>query len=149
MTGHQHDKPGGEPAQPATVIADESLSTLRAQVRALLGLIDTGRKPDPFGIIPPGKSNAGPVWKPAPQWKVRAIDADAGGGPDVVYITTPADWPGDYQSIAVDDARRFAMSILAACDWAENGAPERKRYAVLDEDDRKSTRTFICGPPGS
>jgi hypothetical protein len=141
--------PPGGPGQPAITIADEALATLRTQVRSLLGLIDTGRKPGPAGVIPPGKANAGPVWKPAPNWKVRAIDADAGGGPDAVYITTPLDWDGDYRSIGIDDARLLAMSILAACDWAENGAPERKRYAVLEEDDRRSTATFICGPGDS
>lgn len=72
--------------KPAITIADEALTELRAQVRSLLGLIDTGRKPPP--------------------------------------------------------------AILAACDWAESGPPEQaRRYPALDEDDRRSGRTFICGRP--
>jgi len=134
--------------KPAITIADEALTELRAQVRSLLGLIDTGRKPPPAGVIPPGKRNAGPVWKPLPKWKVRAIDADCDGGPECVYVTTPYDWEGDYSSLPIDEARALAMSILAACDWAESGPPEQaRRYPALDEDDRRSGRTFICGRP--
>jgi hypothetical protein len=137
---------GPKEARPAITIADEALAELRVQIRALLGLVDTGCKPDPAGVIPPGSRNAGPVWKPAPKWKIRTIDEGAGGGPECVYVTTPADWEGDFQSLTVDEARALAMSLLAACDWAESGAPERKRYKELDEDDRNARRTFICGP---
>lgn len=129
----------------AITIADEALADLRGQIRSLLGLIDTGRKPEPAGVIPPGQRNAGPVWKPAGKWRVRAIDEDAGGGSEAVYITSPTDWDGDYQSLGIDEARALAMSILAACDWAESGPATKKRYPELDEDDKRSGRTFICG----
>jgi hypothetical protein len=134
--------------KPAITIADEALASLRLQVRSLLGLIDTGRKPEPAGIVPPELPNPGPVWKPYRQWRLRVLDEDE-GEPKCIFVTTPADMPGDYEAVPVDEARLLAMSILAACDWAENGAPERKRYKLLDGDDRGTAGTFICGPKGA
>lgn len=41
------------------------------------------------------------------------------------------------------------MSILAACDWAENGGPSQpEKYPVYEDDGRRSTGTFICGTDG-
>lgn len=130
--------------KPAIVAAPEAIAELRAQVRSLLGLIDTAKPPPPSGVIPPGKPNAGPVWKPAAKWLIRSLDEEGDG---FVYVTTPLDWAGDYSAMHPDDARALAMALLAASDWAEQGPPAPpRRYPVLTEEDQPvAGRTFICG----
>ena len=133
------------PPPPAITLADEAVGTLRTQIRSLLGLIDTARRPEPAGVIPPGKPNAGPVWKPLRKWVVRWISEDDCSDENV-YITTPLDWGGDFTSLTLDDARALAMSLLAACEWAERGGPAtRSKYPVLDDGEVAEGRTFICG----
>lgn len=131
--------------KPDIALADEAIDGLRSQVRSLLGLIDTARRPEPNGIVPPSARNPGAVWKPAPKWSVRAIDED--GCDDAVFVSTPQHWGGDFTAVPLDEARALAMSLLAACEWAEKREPaDRRRYPELDEDDTPTGRMFICGP---
>jgi hypothetical protein len=132
--------------QPAITLADEAIATLRAEVRSLLGLIDTTRRPEPTGIVPPPRRNPGAVWKLRGQWSVRTISDDDAPG-EYVYVTTSQHWDGDFEAFPIEDARALAMSLLAACEWAERGdPPDRRRYPELDEDIVPTGRSFICGP---
>lgn len=128
--------------RPDITAADDVIADLRLRIASLLGLIDSGTKPEPHGVIPPEERNAGPVWKPGGKWRIRAVDEDD----DSIYVTTPLDWDGDFSALSLEEGRRLAMAILAACDWAERGGPEHpgKRYRVLDDKDRLTGRTFIC-----
>lgn len=122
----------------------EALAVLRDRILSLASLADTRVKPDPHGVIPDGPRK-GPVWKPHGKWRIRALeDPDAAG---FVYVTTPQDWDGDYEPMSLEEARRLAMSLLAACDWAERGSGEPgRRYRAADDKDRlDGARTFICG----
>ena len=122
----------------------EALAILRDRILSLASLIDTTVKPDPHGVIRDGPRK-GPVWKPHGKWRVRALDEAESRG--FVYVTTPQDLYGDFEAMPVDEARRLAMTLLAACDWAERGGGEPgRRYRVADDEDRlQGVRTFICG----
>lgn len=133
-----------EPAKPHIAVADEAVASLRTAISGLLDLIDSGCLPDPHGVIPDGE-RAGPVWKPGGKWRIRALNDPGSRG--FVYVTTPDAWDGDYEAFPVTDARRLAMTILAACDWAERGGPEEpgRKFRALDDEDRVTGRSFICG----
>ena len=143
--------PTGEGPQPAITLADEAITSLRAQVHSLLGLTDTARRPAPAGIIPPGKRNPGAVWKPLAKWSVRTISDDADSG-EYIYVTTSQHWGGDFEAMPLEEARVLAMSLLAACEWAEKNEPaDRRRYPELDFDHDADAilptgRMFVCGP---
>jgi|ERR1022692_360499 hypothetical protein len=133
---------GQDTAKPVITIADEALVELRKQIRSLVGLIDTARRPNPDGVIPSGKDNAGPVWTPFDKWVIRTLP-EADDPSDFIYVTTPLDWEGDYTAMRLEDARALAMSLLAACEWAERGGPSvAGRYPALDEDSRPTGLTL-------
>lgn len=129
-------------SRPAIVIADEALATLRAQVRSLLGCIDTARRPHPASMIPAGRRNPGPAWKPSADWTIRAIDEPGNEG--VISVIVPGSY-GDMLALEADEGRAVAMAILAACDWADGTERPAGSYPVEDEPERHG-HTFICGP---
>lgn len=114
------------------------ITALRDQLAGLLSQIDTRAKPRPTEIIKPGERNAGAVWRPARQWVVRALNDDVMLAPTSVYLTTPehfrSDAADDFDAITTDEARRLAMAILAAADWADGLAA-----GVTPLDDRRCT----------
>lgn len=108
---------------------DETLAAvalLREQVAGLLSRIDSSAKPRPDVITPPGARHPGPQWHPADRWTVRCITDDE-TGPVCVFVTTPEHYGGDFDSIRTGDARKLAMALLAAADWADGlaaGVPQ-------------------------
>lgn len=120
------------------------LSVLRREAAQLLSLIDTSEYPAPSGQdIHPGM--LGPYWEVdnlgvnrGPRWRVFADPQH----PDVVFLGeqeyesfcwsadrwTPA-W-ADIQCVRVEVARKYAMSILAACRWLD----ERRKPDLRVED---------------
>jgi hypothetical protein len=125
----------------------EALSVLRSRVAELLDLIDTSVLPDPHGIIPPGERRAGVVWKPGGKWRIRVLDDDSAKG-EFVYVTNPelAEY-GDFEAMTLAEARKLAMALLSACNWAATGnrLGRQRPLRVLDAEDRLTGRTFICG----
>lgn len=96
------------------------LAGLRREVAALLGQIDTSVKPRPTYIRRPDQLNPGPVWRPAEKWTVRCIDPDPDpGSPICVFVTSPDSWEDDFRAHSPEEARRIAMALLAAADWAD------------------------------
>ena len=60
---------------------------------------------------------AGPIWRPAPTWTVRVVEADL--DPICVFVSHPHLWDDDLEPLRTEDARRIGMAFLAAADWAE------------------------------
>jgi ABC-type nitrate/sulfonate/bicarbonate transport system substrate-binding protein len=113
----------------------ELLAGLRREVASLLGLIDTSVKPRPFHIRAAHESNPGPVWRPAEKWTVRCIDPDE-GSPISVFVTTPDSWDDDFRAHSPEEARRIAMALLAAADWADE-----QQAQVIHLDTRRDSGT--------
>lgn len=95
-----------------------AIGAIRDQLAGLLSQIDSSAKPRPDKINPADDSLPGPEWN-RNQWVVRCIDNDP-MLPTCVFITPPH-WyhEREIDAIRTDDARKFAMAILAACDWAD------------------------------
>lgn len=116
-------------------MTEQAIATLRTQLAGLLSQIGTAAKPRPNEITPSGESNPGPVWHPAKDWTVRAID-DALINPTCVYVTCPEHYGGDFDAIRTDEARKLAMALLAAADWADGlaaGVPQLDTHRNLQE----------------
>ncbi|MBB4931817.1 hypothetical protein F4561_002637 [Lipingzhangella halophila] len=102
---------------------NEQVAKLRNDLRGLLADVETVDRP-----APTRRTDNGPEWEisetlPRPAvWRVRASDTDGGliqwQLPECEQIST-ATLPGDWVALAVPDARRIAVALLAACDWAE------------------------------
>lgn len=94
------------------------LRELREEAAELLALIDTAQLPPPDRISD-SPHLPGPEWivrEDRDQWRVHATAQEA----DVVFIHTPdAMFITDVLAVRVRDARRIAMSLLAACDWVD------------------------------
>jgi hypothetical protein len=96
----------------------DAIGALRDQLAGLLSQIDSSAKPRPDKVNGSDERLPGPEWERS-QWVVRCIDNDR-MQPTCVYITPPH-WyhERDIDALRTDDARKFAMAILAACDWAD------------------------------
>ncbi|TYK45196.1 hypothetical protein [Actinomadura decatromicini] len=108
-------------------MTDETLARLRDQVAGLLSQIDTAAKPRPTVITRAPERNAGAAWHPVKDWTVRTIN-DELLEPCFVYVTYPehvrTEVSGDFDALTTDDARRLAMALLAAADWADGLAAD-------------------------
>jgi hypothetical protein len=97
----------------------QAVGALRDQLAGLVSQIDSSAKPRPDKVNPADHRLPGPEWHPEKDWTVRCVDDDE-PGPVCIYITPPALYDdGDLESLRTADARKFAMAILAACDWAD------------------------------
>lgn len=103
-------------------MTEETIARLRDQIAGLLSQIDHGTKPRPMVITRPPERNPGAAWHPVKDWTVRALDDDP-TSPMCVFVTTPEhvrfSTPNDFDAVTTDDARRLAMALLAAADWAD------------------------------
>ena len=103
-----------DPIETATAIG-----ALRDQLAGLISQIDSSAKPRPDKLNPTDHRLPGPEWHPDKDWVIRCIDNEP-SLPTSIYITPPALYDdGDLEALRTDDARKFAMAILAACDWAD------------------------------
>ena len=116
-----------------TALDDVSLGEIRRTLRDLVAQADSGERPKPDVINPPGHAMPGHEWQITqpvmsgrpPVWLVRTVDdSDVC---DSVYIAQPYpenryDWLEklDFTPMKPLEARRFAMAILAAADRAEH-----------------------------
>jgi hypothetical protein len=122
-------------------VTEETIARLRDQVAGLLSMIDTAAKPRPTVITRAPEPNPGAAWHPVKNWTVRALDDDL-TIPQCVYVTTPEhvrfSTPNDFDAVTTDDARRLAMALLAAADWADGlaaGATPLDGRRAQDGDD--------------
>lgn len=95
----------------------EAIGAIRDQLAGLVSRIDTSEIPRP-DAIEDALGASGPVWKPTDGWAVRCVD-DGHSRPACVYLSSPEHYGGDVTAEEVAAARRIAMAILAACDWAD------------------------------
>lgn len=121
--------------------AQEAAKALRTEVESIarqLAVIAPPASPDEL-ITKPGLR--GPLWNVndsfVPEyrwpWRVRAIDDEPG---HFVYVHHPRTFdPSDFETMTVDEARRLAMALLAACDYVGDTELEkaRKRKAAVCE----------------
>lgn len=103
-------------------MTEQAIARLRDQVAGLLSQIDTAEKPRPNSINQPPAPNPGAVWEPAKGWTVRTID-DGVTDARFVYVTCPeharSGCCSDFDAATTVEARRVAMALLAAADWAD------------------------------
>lgn len=123
--------------------ARERLAVLRREAAELIALVDTSEYPVPAGedihpLMP------GPYWEVddscprGPRWRVIASPEHT----DVVFLGAQdfeswayhaARWTpttADVQAVRIADARRYAMSILAACRWLDERRKPELRVAT-------------------
>lgn len=98
----------------------ETIALLRHQLAGLLSLLDTPSKPHPDAVNGADHNVPGPEWRPAKGYTIRVSDPDAGPPVTVHVIWPDAQWSGDMDSIGSQEARRLAMALLAAADWADS-----------------------------
>ncbi|GAA3958182.1 hypothetical protein GCM10023085_45810 [Actinomadura viridis] len=106
---------------------EQTIATLRAQIAGLLSQIDTTAKPRPTVVTQHPEPSPGAAWHPVRNWTVRTIDDDL-VEPRHVYVTCPehgrSGAAADFDALTSDDARRLAMALLAAADWADGLAAD-------------------------
>jgi hypothetical protein len=114
----------------------QAIETIRNQLAGMLSQIDSSAQPRPDEVNPPDHKLPGPVWHPDKDWVVRCVDDDdPGPGLPCIYITPPHLYhDGDIEAIDTHHARKLAMAILAACDWADGLA-----QGVTQLDGRRSS----------
>jgi hypothetical protein len=117
----------------------DGLAALRRQVVDLLTQIDTGELPAPDRIRSKHDRLPGAEWQPLDRdWRIFTVDTE--DGRDAVYLdwTHDGPWgqPGDWEALRPGAARRLAMALLAAADWAEQHRAEVPR---LDRQRAKRT----------
>jgi hypothetical protein len=96
----------------------DPIALLRDQVAGFLSQLDMGQKPRPSKVHESNSEMPGPEWTPAEGWTVRCVDD--GVPPPAVFINLPGMYSsGDLIATRTTEARRVAMAILAACDWAD------------------------------
>lgn len=111
-----------------------SLDDLRRELHRLVAIADSAERPKPDAINPPEHSMPGHEWRVAqeapfasrpPMWVVRSVDDPETN--DCVYVAQPDpyvkdDWERqlDFVSMRPTDARRLAMTLLAAADRADS-----------------------------
>jgi hypothetical protein len=100
------------------LVTCDPIDVLRDQLAGLISQIDSSHKPRPDEIVAAGDRNPGPVWHPAGRWTVRALTDDE-MPPTCVFITSPEHFKFDFDALRTGDARKLAMAILAAADWAD------------------------------
>ena len=113
---------------------DLSLTELRRELHRLVAIADSAERPKPDTINPPGHSMAGHEWRVVqeapfanrpPVWVVRTVDDP--DTRDCIYVAQPDpyvtyDWERqlDFVPMQPTEARRFAMTLLAAADRADS-----------------------------
>lgn len=113
---------------------DLSLSDLRRELHRLVALAESAERPKPDTINPPEHGMAGHEWRVVqeapfttrpPMWVVRAVDDSETR--DCVYVAQPDpyvtyDWERqlDFVPMRPTEARRLAMTLLAAADRADS-----------------------------
>ncbi|MER5302214.1 hypothetical protein ABT039_22525 [Streptomyces lasiicapitis] len=107
-----------------------SLGEVRKELEHLVALAQTGERPRPTLINPPGHPMPGCEWvieqrAVTPQrtpatWWVRTVDDPETNG--AVYVSSPDCMaPGeDFGSMFPTDARRLGLALIAAADRAEH-----------------------------
>ena len=108
-----------------------TLGQIRRELAHLVALADTGERPRPTSINPPGHPMPGQEWRieqrtavevaKPPTWWIRSVDTPDDCG--AVYISTPDGMrPGDDFDCCLvpEDARRLAMALLAAADRVDH-----------------------------
>lgn len=105
-------------------MTEQTIAQLRDQIAGLLSQIDTAAKPRPNVINKPPHSVPGPEWVPVSgrygTYTLRVSDPDEEPIVPVVHVIWPDDQDtGDMDALSSDDARRLAMALLAAADWAD------------------------------
>jgi hypothetical protein len=105
----------------------DAVGAIRDQLAGLLSQIDSSAKPRPDKLNPPDHRLPGPEWHPEKRlvrdqraaWIIRCIDNDP-TPPTCIFITSPESvCDTDFSALPTEDARKLAMAILAACDWAD------------------------------
>lgn len=103
------------------------LVELRREAAQLLALIDTSELPEPTERL--GTANMrGPMWvignPERRHWSIHVLNDSEHR--DAVFIHSPSDLmgscdelTGDTTSLRIENARRLAMAILAACAWLD------------------------------
>lgn len=89
--------------------------------------LDTATLPAPDVVRSRRDDRPGCEWRPAQGWRVLTAGGDpADAGAGCVYLDHTCDdmasgWgiPGDWEAMRIEDARRLALSLLAAADRAE------------------------------
>lgn len=115
----------------------ELLAGMRREVAELLAQIDTSAKPRPTYVRASHQTNPGPVWRPADKWTIRCIDEH--DLPCSVYVTSPDQvWDDDFRAHTPEEARRIAMALLAAADYADEQQAQvihldNRRAVALDQ----------------
>ncbi len=123
--------------------ARERLSVLRREAAELLSLIDTSEYPEPTD--PRGtESMPGPRWDVGPtphgpRWRIHVCPEDA---PNTVFIAERDSWGrrlyvpdgADVDALPIAEARRLAMSILAACACLDEHRTPQLRVESIDAD---------------
>ncbi len=123
--------------------ASERLALLRREAAELLSLIDTAEYPEPTD--PHGtRSMPGPSWDVGttphgPRWRIHACPEDA---PGTVFVAERDRWgrqlyvpdDADVNATPIEEARRLAMSILAACTWLDEHRAPQLRVDGADAD---------------
>lgn len=113
---------------------DLSLASLRQELHRLVALADSAERPKPDVINPREHGMAGHEWRVTqdapfasrpPMWIVRTVDDSETN--DCVYVAQPDpyvtyDWERqlDFVPMRPTDARRLAMTLLAAADRADS-----------------------------
>lgn len=105
-------------------MTEQAVALLRDQIAGLLSQIDSAAKPRPDVINRAPHPVPGPEWVPVSgrygTYTLRVSDPDPHGAVPVVHVIWPGDqWSGDMDALRSDDARRLAMALLAAADWAD------------------------------
>lgn len=119
---------------PESPADDLTLGALRQELRRLIAMADSAERPKPDVINPPEHGMPGYEWRIAgevvpgvkpPMWVVRTVD-DAESC-DAVFLAQPDpyqpyDWAQylDFAAMRPLEARRLAMSLLAAADRADH-----------------------------
>jgi hypothetical protein len=101
----------------------DPISLLRDQLAGLVSQIDSAHKPRPDQIVRDGDKLPGPRWLPVNRWKLWVITEEDELNRGFIYVTTPQhhelEAPNDFDALHTHEARKLAMAILAAADWAD------------------------------
>ncbi|MEU3399395.1 hypothetical protein [Streptomyces filamentosus] len=107
-----------------------TLQQVRKELEHLVALAQTGERPRPTLINPPGHPMTGWEWiveqrttaprRTPPTWWVRTVDEPETSG--AVYVSSPdSAAPGeDFTAMFPTDARRLGLALIAAADRAEH-----------------------------
>jgi hypothetical protein len=121
-------------------MTEHAIATLRDQLAGLLSQIDASHKPRPTSVVRDGERLPGPRWEPTKRWKLWVFTDEEDLNRSFVYVTTPQhhelEAPNDFDALPTHEARKLAMALLAAADWADGlaaGVPQLDQHRNLQE----------------